>query len=570
MNYIDLKLPYFPDPKTGRPLNGGLIYVGEPGTDPTIVANQKAVQLLTETGALVSVSQPITIGAGGVPLYNGGPVKLVITGNFSIAVHDKYGAQVYYVPNSLSTDFNKDGIDLNTAHRLDTNNPHGTTLAQINALPASHLTAYSHGDIALNSAHRTDTNNPHSVTAAQLGTISDKVSVGSLISPLVHIPFKRPEEFTGTTAALGAKFKGSAVFTRGSTATYIDPFDGTLKTAAANAPRIVRASDGDLGLLLEGQKSNTHVPSDARLVDMSSYTSNLSEGGAFGWFTNSVQYPGSLTSDAYSYKSITVNAGNSFCLSVFVQMDDGSKPVIATSSTDSSGDFVLVINAVPIFNTGSNYTITLVDPANDVYRVSVYRTTSASDPGDTHGVIKYVGNSGKGFKISGRQFETSKFATSYIPTTTTAVTRQEDGFYIDAPGNIIDGNTSSFTILVDYEPLSVDLPTTYASVFLAWDTTRWTMRVLDGGLFRVYRDFYGVNAGTVSAGQVSRLAMRYSKSTNLVTGFINGQKQGSYSPAAFSGTLMRIYLGASGTAYGIFKNFRIYDVALADDTLGIA
>ena len=50
MNYISLYTEYFPDPSKGVPLQSGYVYIGEPDTDPEVVANQKSVTLRQVTG----------------------------------------------------------------------------------------------------------------------------------------------------------------------------------------------------------------------------------------------------------------------------------------------------------------------------------------------------------------------------------------------------------------------------------------------------------------------------------------------------------------------------------------
>lgn len=86
----------FEDPESKKPLSGGALYVGITGQDPTVAANQKRVYLLQEDGSAIPIGQPISLGAGGVPIYNGSPAVLGVDGDYSIAVHDSSGAQVYY------------------------------------------------------------------------------------------------------------------------------------------------------------------------------------------------------------------------------------------------------------------------------------------------------------------------------------------------------------------------------------------------------------------------------------------------------------------------------------------
>ncbi len=98
---VKMSIDYFADPTKGRPVANGNIYVGIVDLDPEIPANQKQISVIQEDGTTVEVSQPLSLSAGGIPVYNGSPVTIVVVdGNYSLKVNDKHGAQVYYIPTS--------------------------------------------------------------------------------------------------------------------------------------------------------------------------------------------------------------------------------------------------------------------------------------------------------------------------------------------------------------------------------------------------------------------------------------------------------------------------------------
>lgn len=103
LNKVALSAEYFPNPTIGRPISGALIYVGIVDLDPEIVANQKQISILQESGDIVEVSQPLETGAGGVVLYNGSPVTMYVKGSYSLKVLSKHGSQLYYIPTSDSS-----------------------------------------------------------------------------------------------------------------------------------------------------------------------------------------------------------------------------------------------------------------------------------------------------------------------------------------------------------------------------------------------------------------------------------------------------------------------------------
>jgi len=108
LKQIKLGAEYYPSPTIGRPLSGASIYVGEPDTDPTVVGNQKQVSVMQEDGTMVDVDQPISTGAGGVPIYAGEYVTLYVAPPYSLRVDNSAGSQIYYIPtNEQDADDNK-------------------------------------------------------------------------------------------------------------------------------------------------------------------------------------------------------------------------------------------------------------------------------------------------------------------------------------------------------------------------------------------------------------------------------------------------------------------------------
>lgn len=102
MNIVRLGPEYIPNPDATRALSNAYIYVGEPDTDPTVPANQKQISVLQENGTIVPVSQPLRTSIGGVPLYDGSPVSILVDGDYSLKILNSALAQKYYVPSVQS------------------------------------------------------------------------------------------------------------------------------------------------------------------------------------------------------------------------------------------------------------------------------------------------------------------------------------------------------------------------------------------------------------------------------------------------------------------------------------
>lgn len=91
---------YFADPAADRPISNGFIYIGRPGTDPTVEENQITVYLICEcNGNRIEATQPIRTGSGGVPVVNGSPAQIDVSDEeFSITVQDRNGTQIFHSP----------------------------------------------------------------------------------------------------------------------------------------------------------------------------------------------------------------------------------------------------------------------------------------------------------------------------------------------------------------------------------------------------------------------------------------------------------------------------------------
>ena len=99
MAILNFPILYVPDPLKSRSLFNGQIFVGEPDLDPEIPVNQKQLNVVQEDGAVVPVSQPFILSSGGVPVYNGSPVRLDVDGNYSLKILSKNNSQEYYIDN---------------------------------------------------------------------------------------------------------------------------------------------------------------------------------------------------------------------------------------------------------------------------------------------------------------------------------------------------------------------------------------------------------------------------------------------------------------------------------------
>lgn len=100
LNPVTLLPAFFPLADKGKPVASGYIYVGEPDTDPEVAVNQKTLTVLQEDGTEVVVDQPLRTSAGGLPIYSGSVVTMLVDGDYSLKVLDSALMQVIYVPSN--------------------------------------------------------------------------------------------------------------------------------------------------------------------------------------------------------------------------------------------------------------------------------------------------------------------------------------------------------------------------------------------------------------------------------------------------------------------------------------
>lgn len=105
LNDVNFPYAYVPYFDKGKPIYNGYIYIGEPDLDPEVIANQKTIYFVQEDGTQVVGAQPVRTGAGGVPTYNGSPIKIKVDGDYSIKILNAQSAQAYYSESGNSGNF---------------------------------------------------------------------------------------------------------------------------------------------------------------------------------------------------------------------------------------------------------------------------------------------------------------------------------------------------------------------------------------------------------------------------------------------------------------------------------
>ena len=241
-------------------------------------------------------------------------------------------------------------------------------------------------------------------------------AIGNINSPLLDLPLQNSLQMKAGV--------GSVTFTRSTTGTYIDRY-GVLQTAAIDEPRFEKD-----GLLIEGSSTNLLTYGDefdnaAWLKARCSISIN-STTAPDGTTTADKLIDTADNNTHILYRDVTVPVGTS-TMSIYVKSAEHTKcQVRAYNSTDGYTTANVDI-ALGITDSGD-----IAALGDGWYRVSLPKTTTVTTFSfriyivDSNGNNVYAGNGTDGIYIWGSQLEALPFASSYIPTTTSAVTRGGD------------------------------------------------------------------------------------------------------------------------------------------------
>lgn len=328
-------------------------------------------------------------------------------------------------------------------------------------------------------------------------------------------------------ALVSKTFSEIITFTRASTATYFDSA-GVLQSAAINAPRLDYnpSTLAAQGLLIEEQRTN--LPPYSEQFDNAAWTKTGSTVTA-----NATTAPtGTVVADKLVEDTST---GGHLCLAEITGAPDttiytsscfckaSERNWVAVAVQDKAGGINRVwFNLSTGAQGATNGTVTAfsaVNVGNGWYRlaVSASSVTGASNVqirisiGSADNTAAYTGNGTSGIFIFGAQLEAGAFPTSYIPTTTAAVTRAADVASINTLSPWFNATEGSFFVqasnLLASAPalFSTDDGTTNNRIinFFSNPTTP-SFRVISGGV-----DQANISSGAISLQSTFKLASAY-------------------------------------------------------------
>lgn len=404
---------------------------------------------------------------------------------------------------------------------------------------------------------------------------------GTLSAPLFHAPLKN-----GLGLVHGA---GSLTFSRSSSATYVDRY-GVLQSASIDEPRFEKE-----GILIEGESTNIWLQSE----DFTQAEVTKSNVGILGTYdtapdgvSNALRVAETATTSFHSLaQTLSINAGEIYTFSAKVKKNgDRYVGLVFRSDSYANGAMVVVDTndgsyVSSEYGTGSvtgvkirefkNYYRIELSGKTDVSATSVVAQVFLSTSSNTF--VSYSGDGTSYVTVWGVQFEPLPFASSYIPTTTTAVTRSADYCYIPWVDNAnkLDEN---FTILCDFHIKSPE-PVGAARMVIGLGNYPNAFQTYVASNNKRLDTLYATTATFLdsSSEDWSDKAVRlgHTKSGDLISTYYDGVPLDTETVTEITGNYSTEYIGIGslniGAAlYGHISNFRIYDKALTEAQMRVA
>jgi len=376
---------------------------------------------------------------------------------------------------------------------------------------------------------------------------------------------------------------GDLTFTRASTATRVNA-EGLIESVATGVPRIDFTGGGCGKLLLEPQRTNS-ITQSTNLSLFSKTSANLIvNGGQVSPNTTNNAFKiiaGNLDSRyaIFSNDITTINASN-YSVSMSFKPSEYYKAGYRDGYTGKYVTFDL-ISKTQLASTGP--TVTFTDQANGYIRVVINYVSTTTNNNNYFFILDnayvnqnpatytFVGDGSSGLFMCNPQHELGSYPTSYIPTTTTAVTRVADSASKTGISSLINSPEGSFYVEAkalfnggSFRQFSLSNGTDNSRLTMGWSSVESRLLVrLDIGGTNI------INTDILSFNQTSNNKVLFKWVSGNFKVFINGVEKLSLTSLTMPTANLFTKLGFDrGSSAGFFEgnvqSVMIFPAALSD------
>lgn len=227
-----------------------------------------------------------------------------------------------------------------------------------------------------------------------------------------------------------------------------------------------------LSFLPGSRNLNLHWDIDSSMLGAKVNITYVSHDWGLGPLLQNAAYFNASNTQTLQYSSGNVGVGDVIHI-CYIEMEDGSEPILSTGGAESTADFAIVVEGgvTPPEN------VIKENVKNNVWRL-VSRDTSAVNS-TNNGVIRYPGNSGKAFFFSGFTLISSAFSnlsTEDIPTSGLSLTRERGLMSLSTFNNTLVPTPSSWMVLIQMKVSGVP-SASWANLSISTTTSSGAIRI---------------------------------------------------------------------------------------------